>query len=187
MLTSFIQYSIPPPRGDYTTNHHESFAQASLSPQSFYWYRTHLFSPPALPATVKQSVPSDQQKNVESPSPIVTDCTPDPCTLPDTELPNPLFYFDFPIDVPTRDAKKSAHMATRARLTWKPDSRGYYTRALGWEYSKSGKLQQHKFLLGTDRKEAERRERKLRELWETFERTCGEAKPLCTAALLIIP
>ena len=77
-------------------------------------------------------------------------------------------------------------MATRARLTWKPDSRGYYTRALGWEYSKSGKLQQHKFLLGTDRKEAERRERKLRELWETFERTCGEAKPLWTEALLII-
>ena len=75
-------------------------------------------------------------------------------------------------------------MATRSRLTWKPDSRGYYTRHIGWERTKSGKLQQHKFLLGTDRKEAERRERKLRELWDEFEKTCQEHRPLWPDGLL---
>lgn len=52
--------------------------------------------------------------------------------------------------------------------------------------SKTGKLQQHKFLLGTDRKEAERRERKLRELWDTFEKSCSEGRPLWSDALLLI-
>lgn len=75
-------------------------------------------------------------------------------------------------------------MATRSRLTWKPDARGYYTRHIGWERTKSGKLQQHKFLLGTDRKEAERRERKLRELWDEFEKTREEHRPLWPEGLL---
>ena len=69
-------------------------------------------------------------------------------------------------------------MPTRSRRTWKPDSRGYYSRQLGWVRSKTGKLQQHKFLLGTDRKEAERRERKLRELWDSCCESCDEARPL---------
>lgn len=77
-------------------------------------------------------------------------------------------------------------MATRSRLKWMPDSRGYYTRQIGWERSKSGKLQQHKFLLGTDRKQAELRERKLRELWDQFERSCTESRPLWPDALLQI-
>lgn len=77
-------------------------------------------------------------------------------------------------------------MATRSRLNWAPDSRGYYTRQIGWERSKSGKLQQHKFLLGTDRKQAEIRERKLRELWDQFEKSCGEPRPLWPVALLEI-
>ncbi|QDU96273.1 hypothetical protein [Lignipirellula cremea] len=77
-------------------------------------------------------------------------------------------------------------MATRSRRTWKPDPRGYYSRQLGWERSRSGKLQQHKFLLGTDRKEAERRERKLSELWDTFAASCQEDRPLWPDDLLII-
>jgi hypothetical protein len=77
-------------------------------------------------------------------------------------------------------------MATRSRQKWKPDSRGYYTRQLGWELSKSGKLQQHKFILGTDRKEAERRERKLRELWDSFCNSCEDERPLWPEDLLII-
>ena len=75
-------------------------------------------------------------------------------------------------------------MATRSRLKWKPDSRGYFTRQIGWECSKSGKLQQHKFLLGTDRKQAEVRERKLRELWDQFAKSCTVPRPLWPTALL---
>lgn len=78
------------------------------------------------------------------------------------------------------------HMATRARRSWKPDNRGYFSRQLGWERSRAGKLQQHKFLLGTDRKEAERRERKLCELWDTFSASCTEDRPLWPEDLLII-
>ncbi len=77
-------------------------------------------------------------------------------------------------------------MATRSRLNWAPDSRGYYTRQIGWERSKSGKLQQHKFLLGTDRKQAEIRERKLRELWDQFEKSSTEPRPLWPEALVEI-
>ncbi len=77
-------------------------------------------------------------------------------------------------------------MATRNRLNWAPDSRGYYTRQIGWERSKSGKLQQHKFLLGTDRKQAEIRERKLRELWDQFEKSGTKPRPLWPEALLEI-
>lgn len=77
-------------------------------------------------------------------------------------------------------------MATRTRRNWKPDTRGYYSRQIGWERSKSGKLQQHKFLLGTDRREAERRERKLRELWDTFCVGCTDERPLWSEDLLVI-
>lgn len=77
-------------------------------------------------------------------------------------------------------------MATRARRKWAPDPRGYYARQIGWELSKSGKLQQHKFLLGTDRKDAESRERKLRELWDAFEKSCQEPRPLWPPALLAV-
>lgn len=75
---------------------------------------------------------------------------------------------------------------TRTRRTWKPDARGYYARQLGWVRTRSGNLQQHKFLLGTDRKEAERRERKLRELWESFCASCDDEKPLWPDDLLSI-
>ena len=77
-------------------------------------------------------------------------------------------------------------MATRTRRSWKPDPRGYYSRQIGWVTSKSGKLQQQKFILGTDKKVAETRERKLRELWEQFENTSSEARPLWPDDLLQI-
>ena len=77
-------------------------------------------------------------------------------------------------------------MATRTRRNWKPDPRGYYSRQIGWERSKTGKLQQHKFLLGTDRKEAERRERKLRELWDSFVASSKDARPLWPDDLMVV-
>ena len=77
-------------------------------------------------------------------------------------------------------------MPTRTRRNWKPDSRGYYSRQIGWEHSKSGKLQQHKFILGTDRKDAERRDQRLRELWEQFESSSQQERPLWPRDLLAI-
>ena len=77
-------------------------------------------------------------------------------------------------------------MATRSKKTWKSDSRGYFTRQIGWKRTPSGKLQQHKFILGTDRREAETRERKLRELWETYERMRRESRPVWPDDLLEI-
>ena len=77
-------------------------------------------------------------------------------------------------------------MATRTRRNWKPDPRGYYSRQMGWERSKTGKLQQHKFLLGTDRKEAERRERKLRELWDSFVASSKDDRPLWPDDLMVV-
>lgn len=77
-------------------------------------------------------------------------------------------------------------MASRSRLQWKPDPRGYFTRQIGWKISRSGKTQQHKFILGTDRREAEARERKLRELWDQFEKTSSIPRPTWPEGLLRI-
>ncbi len=68
----------------------------------------------------------------------------------------------------------------------KPDARGYYTRQIGWKLSRTGKLQQHKFLLGKDRREAEIRERKLRELWDRYETTAGTSRPTWPDGLMVI-
>lgn len=69
-------------------------------------------------------------------------------------------------------------MVTRARRQWKPDSRGYYTRQIGWKLSKSGTRQQHKFILGTDLRQAEIREVKLREIWTAIANRSREPNPL---------
>ena len=76
------------------------------------------------------------------------------------------------------------HTATRTRRIWKPDLRGYYTRQLGWKLSGTGKRQQHKFILGTDRREAERRDRKLQELREAFVEGLPEPRPLWSSSVL---
>jgi hypothetical protein len=61
-------------------------------------------------------------------------------------------------------------MATRQRKIWKPDRNGRYSRQLGWTVdSRSGLRRQPKFYLGTDPKEAARRNSKLEELWEHVE------------------
>jgi len=68
-------------------------------------------------------------------------------------------------------------MAARSGRLAKPDKQGHYARQLGWKMNSSGKRVQHKFRLGRDRQQAERRDDRLRQLWETIERetTTGDA------------
>ena len=62
-------------------------------------------------------------------------------------------------------------MATRQRKDWTAEANGQYTRNLGWKLNeRTGEYVQHKFYLGTDRKQAERRNQRLVELWEQEER-----------------
>ncbi len=77
-------------------------------------------------------------------------------------------------------------MKSRTRRKWSPDSRGYYTRQIGWVLSKNGKKQQQKFLLGKDLREAECRERKLRELWDRYASSHEQDQPLWPDDLLRI-
>lgn len=74
-------------------------------------------------------------------------------------------------------------MALRRRKVWKPESNGQYTRNLGWKFDQhTGRYSQHKFYLGTDLKQAERRRQRLEELWELIEQRAplGE-KPTWTS------
>ncbi len=72
----------------------------------------------------------------------------------------------------------------RRRKSWKPDSRGYYVRQLGWVQTPSGKLQQHKFYLGKDLHDARDREDLLRALWNRFIKGATTTKPLWPEPLL---
>ncbi|NQU23045.1 MAG: hypothetical protein HQ567_17345 [Candidatus Nealsonbacteria bacterium] len=60
-------------------------------------------------------------------------------------------------------------MATRTRKKWKPQQDGQYIRQLGWKHGRNGNLVQPKFRLGTDLREARRREMMLAELWRCVE------------------
>ena len=71
-------------------------------------------------------------------------------------------------------------MATRTRQDWKLDDQGEYPRRIGWKHTKSNKLDQHKFRLGTDLKEAKRREQKLLEFWERIEAICDRPPAVWT-------
>ena len=62
-------------------------------------------------------------------------------------------------------------MVTRTRQDWELDDQGEYPPRIGWKYTKTGKLDQHKFRLGADLKEAKRREHQLLEFWERIEAT----------------
>jgi hypothetical protein len=62
-------------------------------------------------------------------------------------------------------------VVTRTRQDWELDDQGEFPRRIGWKYTKSGKLDQHKFRLGADLKEAKRREQNLLEFWERIEAT----------------
>ena len=56
----------------------------------------------------------------------------------------------------------------------KPDQKGRYRPYLGWKVGEDGERRQHRFNLGADRKEAERRMARLRELWAENEKAAGE-------------
>ena len=56
----------------------------------------------------------------------------------------------------------------------KPDANGRYRPYLGWKTGDDGIRRQHRFNLGSDRKEAERRMARLRELWAENETVAGE-------------
>lgn len=68
-------------------------------------------------------------------------------------------------------------MAIRTRKEWKPQRDGQYVRQLGWKHGPNGKLVQPKFRLGTDLREARRREMMLADLWEQVERSAS-AEPV---------
>jgi len=57
-------------------------------------------------------------------------------------------------------------MGTRSRANWKLDAQGQYSRQIGSKLSRNGKRGQHKFRLGSDLNEAQRRERCLADLWQ---------------------
>jgi hypothetical protein len=63
----------------------------------------------------------------------------------------------------------NAEMPTRSRTTWKPRSDGQYDCRVGWKINRSGNRDQHRFRLGTDPKEAKRRDHLLRQIWEKIE------------------
>lgn len=60
-------------------------------------------------------------------------------------------------------------MAARTARLSKPDKQGQYARQLGWKLNSKGTRVQHKFRLGTDKREAERRDDRLRQLWEKID------------------
>lgn len=65
-------------------------------------------------------------------------------------------------------------MPTRARKTWRLSSDGQYVRQIGWTVSRSGKRVQAKFRLGSNRKEAKRRDQIIRSLWDQLEHRSSE-------------
>ena len=61
-------------------------------------------------------------------------------------------------------------MPTRTKKKWKADARGRFPRELGYKRNERGELVPHKFYLGQDLVEAQRRNVRLEELWEVIER-----------------
>jgi hypothetical protein len=69
-------------------------------------------------------------------------------------------------------------VGSRRRTAWRPDRQGRYARQLGWKVNEQGKLVQHKFYLGTDERQADRRNHKLEELWDRVEELWGRVNHL---------
>ena len=69
-------------------------------------------------------------------------------------------------------------MATRTGRLTRPDRSGQYARQLGWKLNSRQQKIQHKFRLGTDRREAESRDELLRQLWERIEAEAGQRAAL---------
>src|SRR4051812_3974519 len=64
-------------------------------------------------------------------------------------------------------------MPTRKREL-RPDPNGRYRPYVGWKMGEQGGRRQHRFNLGTDRKEAERRLARIRDLYDDNCRVVGE-------------
>lgn len=62
----------------------------------------------------------------------------------------------------------------------RPDAKGRYRPYLGWKLGEDGIRRQHRFNLGTDRKEADARMGRLRELWAEVERVAQDGEPIWT-------
>ena len=60
-------------------------------------------------------------------------------------------------------------MPTRSRTVWKLRSDGQFDCRVGWKINGQGKRDQHRFRLGSDLKEAKRRDQLLRQFWERIE------------------
>lgn len=67
-------------------------------------------------------------------------------------------------------------MGSRSGRLANPDSQGQYVRQLGWKHPTGGARVQHKFRLGSDRREAERRDDRLRQLWDQIVKECSAAE-----------
>jgi len=78
-------------------------------------------------------------------------------------------------------------VSTRRKTRWGTDSRGRYTRRIGWKRDESGKLVQPLFYLGSDLIQAKRREDRLAEFWQHIEGTYqGDDRPLWDSLTLAI-
>ncbi|MDB5387298.1 MAG: Resolvase helix-turn-helix domain protein [Planctomycetaceae bacterium] len=69
-------------------------------------------------------------------------------------------------------------MAPRSGRLSNLDSQGQYVRQLGWKQNANGSRVQHKFRLGADKREAERRDDRLRQLWEQICKDTPQAEAL---------
>ena len=75
-------------------------------------------------------------------------------------------------------------MATRTGRLSRPDAQGQYVRQIGWKLNDKGRRVQHKFRLGSDKLEAQRRDDRLRQLWQQIEKEAGDADALWDALTL---
>ncbi len=62
-------------------------------------------------------------------------------------------------------------MPTRTRTHWKPRSDGQFDCRVGWKINGRGKREQHRFRVGTELKEAKRRDLLLRQMWDSIEQS----------------
>lgn len=65
-------------------------------------------------------------------------------------------------------------MPTRTRTVWKPRDDGQFDCRVGWKAKIDGKREQPRFRLGVNLKEAQRRDRVLRQMWERIEENSEE-------------
>ncbi|MCE9530028.1 MAG: hypothetical protein K8T89_02645 [Planctomycetes bacterium] len=65
-------------------------------------------------------------------------------------------------------------MPTRTRTVWKPRDDGQFDCRVGWKAKIDGKREQPRFRLGVNLKEAQRRDRVLRLMWERIEENSEE-------------